>query len=165
MLATAEPAAKAAAARAVGAAWRAGGLRALGTVPPPARPARPARPVLTAPGGVPRRRITRGIAGRAALLHALAHIELNAIDLACDIVARFANPALPRDFYGDWLAVASEEAGHYTALACRLGELGATYGDLAAHDGLWESAAATAPAISRRGSPWCRWCWRRAAST
>lgn len=91
---------------------------------------------------MPRRRINRGTAGRIALLHALAHIELNAIDLAWDIIARF--PRLPADFYGDWLTVALEESLHYELLADRLAELGATYGDLPAHDGLWLAAMDTA---------------------
>jgi uncharacterized ferritin-like protein (DUF455 family) len=83
-------------------------------------------------------------AGRIALLHALAHIELNAIDLAWDILARFVDPALPREFYDDWVGVATEEAEHFALLTGRLMALGAAYGDLAAHDGLWEAAAATA---------------------
>jgi uncharacterized ferritin-like protein (DUF455 family) len=79
-----------------------------------------------------------------ALLHALAHIELNAIDLAWDLVARFAGNDLPRRFFDDWVAVADEEATHHGLLAARLAELGAAYGDLPAHDGLWEAAADTA---------------------
>lgn len=82
--------------------------------------------------------------GRIALLHALAHIELNAIDLAWDIVARFGDAGLPRAFFDDWQQVAAEESAHFALLAARLGVLGAEYGDLPAHDGLWEAAAATA---------------------
>src|SRR3546814_3797662 len=78
------------------------------------------------------------------LLHALAHIELNAIDLAADIVARFTAEALPRGFYDDWLTVADEEGKHYLLLAERLAALGFAYGDLPAHDGLWQAAAETA---------------------
>ena len=83
------------------------------------------------------------MAGRTALLHALAHIELNAIDLAWDIVARFAYAGLPREFLNDWVGVASEEAHHFSLLSARLADFGAKYGDLPAHDGLWEAAAAT----------------------
>src|SRR3546814_20126569 len=78
------------------------------------------------------------------LLHALAHIELNAIDLAADIVARFTAEALPRGFYDDWLTVADEEGKHYLLLADRLAALGFAYGDLPAPDGLWQAAPATA---------------------
>jgi uncharacterized ferritin-like protein (DUF455 family) len=93
------------------------------------------------PKDMPRR---RGAAGRLALLHALAHIELNAVDLAWDIIARFAADELPRAFYDDWVDVAAEEATHHALLAARLAELGAAYGDFPAHDGLWQAAQATA---------------------
>jgi uncharacterized ferritin-like protein (DUF455 family) len=93
---------------------------------------------------MPRRRNFGSPAGRIALLHALAHIELNAVDLAWDIQARFVGDGLPREFFDDWVMVASEEAEHFTLLAERLGALGAAYGDLPAHDGLWDAAAATA---------------------
>jgi uncharacterized ferritin-like protein (DUF455 family) len=119
-------------------------VEAVGSAQPPARPARPARPELKRPGEVPRRRINRGSAGRGALLHALAHIELNAVDLAADILARFTGEDLPRGFYDDWLKVADEEGKHYLLLAARLDELGLAYGDLPAHDGLWQAAEETA---------------------
>ena len=93
---------------------------------------------------MPRRRNFGSQAGRIALIHALAHIELNAIDLAWDIIARFHDNRLPRAFYDDWVGVAAEEAEHFALLADRLAALGAAYGDLPAHDGLWEAAAATA---------------------
>jgi uncharacterized ferritin-like protein (DUF455 family) len=93
---------------------------------------------------MPKRRAGGSHSGRVALLHALAHIELNAIDLAWDIVARFGNEALPRAFYDDWVTVAAEEAEHHALLAARLMEFGAAYGDVPAHDGLWEAAAETA---------------------
>jgi uncharacterized ferritin-like protein (DUF455 family) len=93
---------------------------------------------------MPRRRAAGSAAGRIALLHALAHIELNAIDLAWDIIARFTEQSLPREFYDDWVAVAVEEAKHHALVVARLAELGARYGDLPAHDGLWEAAQATA---------------------
>jgi len=123
-------------------AWRAGAL-AIGSATPPDRPARPAAPPLLAPRLVKRRRITRGTAGRIALLHAIAHIELNAIDLAWDLVARFAAPALPRAFFDDWVGVAEQEATHHAMVAGRLAELGAAYGDLPAHDGMWDAALRT----------------------
>jgi len=97
-----------------------------------------------------KRRAFGARAGRVALLHALAHIELNAIDLAWDLVARFAGAGLPRGFFDDWVGVAGEEACHFQLLARRLAELGAGYGDLPAHDGLWEAAAATADDLLAR---------------
>ena len=93
---------------------------------------------------MPRRRNFGSAAGRTALLHALAHIELNAIDLAWDIVARFVASGVPRVFFDDWVGVAAEEARHFLLLSARLAALGISYGDLPAHDGLWEAAAATA---------------------
>jgi uncharacterized ferritin-like protein (DUF455 family) len=116
----------------------------IGATVPPLRPARPDRPYLVVPRDMPKRRNFGSLSGRVALLHALAHIELNAIDLAWDIIARFAGTPLPRAFYDDWVVVAAEEAEHFALLASRLGALGTSYGDLPAHDGLWEAAAATA---------------------
>ena len=112
-----------------------------GDCEPPARPGRPARPELRRPGDMPKR--STGPKGKIALVHALAHVELNAVDLAWDIIARFATPDLPRAFVDDWLSVAAEEADHFLALDRRLNELGAAYGDLPAHDGLWLAAIAT----------------------
>jgi uncharacterized ferritin-like protein (DUF455 family) len=122
--------------------WRKGEIAEIGRTAPPDRPRRPTRPSLLAPRDMPKRR--GGTSGRVALLHALAHIELNAIDLAWDAIARFADDDLPRTFYDDWVAVAAEEARHHALLAERLGTLGAAYGDLPAHDGLWQVALATA---------------------
>jgi uncharacterized ferritin-like protein (DUF455 family) len=99
---------------------------------------------------MPKRRAFGSQARRIALLHALAHIELNAIDLAWDIVARFSGEDLPRAFFDDWVSVAAEEAAHFTLLKERLAELGVRYGDLPAHDGLWEAAAATADDLLAR---------------
>lgn len=78
------------------------------------------------------------------MLHALAHIELNAIDLAWDIVVRFTEEGLPRGFYDDWISVAEEEARHHELLCDRLAAHGLAYGDLPAHDGLWQAAEETA---------------------
>jgi uncharacterized ferritin-like protein (DUF455 family) len=144
VLATADPAVKARRAREMAAAWRAGTIAEVGSAATPDRPARPARPELKRATEVPKRKINRGTAGRIALLHALAHIELNAVDLAVDILARFTEEALPRSFYDDWLTVADEEGKHYLLLAERLAALGSAYGELPAHDGLWEAAAETA---------------------
>jgi uncharacterized ferritin-like protein (DUF455 family) len=149
ILATADPTAKAAMSRDLAAAWRAGALP-VGASRPPDHPARPARPPLRWPREMPKRRALGAPQGRIALLHALAHIELNAIDLAWDIVARFPDAGLPRAFFDDWVGVAAEEAGHFTLLAQRLGQLGAGYGDLPAHDGLWQAAAATAGDLGAR---------------
>jgi uncharacterized ferritin-like protein (DUF455 family) len=129
--------------RRLAAAWRTGVLPVGRAVPPP-RPARSPRPLLLPARAMPKRRAGGSPAGRIALLHALAHIELNAIDLAWDIVARFAGDDLPRAFCNDWVAVAAEEAEHHALLAARLAAFGAAYGDLPAHDGLWQAAEATA---------------------
>jgi uncharacterized ferritin-like protein (DUF455 family) len=101
---------------------------------PAGLPGRPARPQLVAPGAVPRRS-PHTAEGRAALLHAIAHIEFNAINLALDAAWRFAG--MPVDYYRDWLRVAAEEALHFTLLREHLQALGHDYGDFAAHDGLW----------------------------
>jgi uncharacterized ferritin-like protein (DUF455 family) len=143
ILATADLASKAAASAALAAEWSRGAM-AVGEAKPPPRPARPERPVLRPPKEMAKRRAFGSLAGRVALLHALAHIELNAIDLAWDLVARFAGEGLPRLFFDDWVEVAAEEACHFELLTARLAELGACYGDLPAHDGLWEASAATA---------------------
>ncbi len=142
ILATPDPTEKVALSRALAARWREGAM-AVGDTAPPARPARPARPLLLPPKEMRRRRNFGALAGRVALLHALAHIELNAIDLGWDIIARFAGEDLPRTFFDDWVGVAGEEAEHFALLHARLNAFGADYGDLPAHDGLWESAAAT----------------------
>lgn len=110
-------------------------------------PGRTARPALVDPRSVkPRSPFTRE--GRAALLHAVAHIELNAINLALDAVWRFAG--MPLDYYRDWLRVAAEEAHHFTLLNEHLATLGHGYGDFPAHDGLWAMTARTAGDITAR---------------
>lgn len=144
VLDVAEPAQKVRRSRAIANDWRAGRITEVGSGVPPDQPARPERPEITPPGKVKRRRIGKGREGRVALLHALAHIELNAIDLAWDIVVRFSEQELPRNFFDDWVKVASEEATHFALLNERLAEVGAAYGDLPAHEGLWEAAEKTA---------------------
>jgi uncharacterized ferritin-like protein (DUF455 family) len=143
ILAAAEPAEKVRLSRALAEKWREGAM-AVGAATPPDRPARPARPILHAPRAMPRRRNIGALAGRIALIHALAHIELNAIDLGWDIVARFSGEDLPRAFFDDWVGVAVQEAEHFALLDARLRALGGDYGALPAHDGLWEAASATA---------------------
>jgi uncharacterized ferritin-like protein (DUF455 family) len=101
---------------------------------PACLPGRPAQPRLVAPAALPRRSSTTP-EGRAALLHAVTHIEFNAINLALDAIWRFAG--LPPDYYADWLRVAAEEAHHFTLLSAHLATLGHGYGDFDAHDGLW----------------------------
>lgn len=157
IVAACEPAEKTARARAAAAAWREGRLSlARPTLDPPApdRPGRPERPVLLAPRDMPKRSLpNRGEAsdrGRIGLLHALAHIELNAVDLAWDIVGRFAHLPMPRAFHDDWVRVGTEEATHFTLISERLQRLGAAYGDLPAHDGLWQAAQETGHDLAAR---------------
>ena len=111
--------------------------------PPPAdvTAGRPPRPLLVSPLAVPRRS-PHTVAGRAALVHALAHIEFNAINLALDAAYRFRG--LPPAFYRDWIRVAREEAQHFALLRAHLHVLDADYGDFPAHDGLWDMAVKTA---------------------
>ncbi len=111
-------------------------------LPMPDRPGRPARPQLLMPRDMPRRS-TGGEKGRFALLHALAHIELNAIDMTWDLIGRFAHRPMPRPFFDNWVQVGLEEAKHFDLLTRRLIELGGAYGDQPAHDGLWQAAQAT----------------------
>lgn len=105
-------------------------------------PGRPAAPVLVPPSEVPRRRAIDTPHGRAVLLHALAHIEFNAINLALDAVWRFAG--MPVAFYRDWMRVAAEEATHFSLLSAHLATLDCRYGDHPAHDGLWQMTEKTA---------------------
>jgi len=136
-----DPAGKAAATRALFDAGR-WGIDAEASLPePPGLPGRPARPALVPPKDVPTRSPFTPD-GRAALLHSIAHIEFNAINLALDAVWRFAG--LPEDFYRDWLRVAAEESLHFSLLREHLNTLGHDYGDFAAHDGLWTMTARTA---------------------
>ena len=101
----------------------------------------PDRPVLVDPRDLPKRKMSR-TEGKVALLHAVAHIEFSAIQLAWDHLYRFRG--MPTRYYADWLGVAEEEAQHFTLLRSRLNELGADYGDLPAHAGLWGIATDTA---------------------
>jgi uncharacterized ferritin-like protein (DUF455 family) len=149
ILLTPLPADKVALTHALAAAWRTGALPVGNGPAPPDRPARPPRPELRLPRDMPKRRSAGNPASRVALLHALAHIELNALDLAWDLIARFG-AALPAGSHDDWVRVADEEATHHGLLADRLAALGAAYGDLPAHDGLWQAAEATAQDLLAR---------------
>ena len=115
--------------------------------PPPSLPGRPERPRLVAALKVPTRSPFTS-AGRAALLHAITHIEFNAINLALDAVWRY--PGLPDAFYRDWLRVAGEEAHHFDLLRTHLQGCGHDYGDFDAHDGLWTMAERTAGDVLAR---------------
>ena len=143
ILLAAEPADKVSRALALAANWREQHAAFLAIAQPPTRPARPARPLLLPPRAMPKRKAGGSVEKRIALLHALAHIEFNAVDLAWDIIARFGSADTPRGFFDDWVKVGEEEAIHFSLLQVRLGELGATYGDLPAHDGLWQAAEET----------------------
>jgi uncharacterized ferritin-like protein (DUF455 family) len=103
-------------------------------------PGRPEHPKLVEPNKLKQRSVNT-VPGRAALIHSLAHIEFNAINLALDVIWRF--PDLPDAFYQDWLRIAQEEALHFSLLSEHLKSMGAVYGDMPAHDGLWEMAART----------------------
>ena len=136
------PHAKVSAARALGDAHRDGCLRvdAGRRFEGALRPGRPTRPRLVHPRTVPPRGSGSEL-GRAALLHAIAHIEFNAIDLALDAIWRFEG--LPLDYYLDWTRVVAEEALHFSLLQTELAQRGHAYGDFDAHDGLWELAIKT----------------------
>ena len=113
----------------------------------PDTPARPDKPDLVSPNETPRRRLGTE-AGRCALLHAITHIEFNAINLAADMICRFGpDPIIPDDrraeFVNDWVKVTDDEARHFGLLTDRLAEMDYAYGDFPAHNGLWEAAINT----------------------
>ena len=141
-LAECDPARKAALTAQTAQRFRDGELSLAARQPPAPMgdPGRPARPVLVSPRDLPQRGLG-SLEGRIALLHAVAHIEFNAINLAWDAVYRFRD--LPERYYADWVMVADDEARHYGMLAARLAQFGHAYGDFAAHDGLWEMARKT----------------------
>ncbi len=147
VLTTADGRAKTALGRRHAAAWRAaraaGTPLPLGQAQPPARPARPVAPALLAPRDMPRRRPGTP-AGRIALLHAVAHIELNAVDLHWVIIVRFTDTKMPIGFYDDWVKAADEEARHFNLICDCLEALGSHYGALPAHAGMWRAAEDTA---------------------
>ncbi|REC56666.1 DUF455 family protein [Rhodosalinus sediminis] len=153
VLSTADAAEKTRLSRAHAADWFA--ARAAGEVPPvgradpPLRPARPDRPELLDPREVPKRK-PGSAEGRTAMLHAVAHIELNAVDLHWDVIARFAHIPMPAGFYDDWVQAADEESKHFGLLSDCLAARGAHYGALPAHAGMWRAAEDTAEDIMGR---------------
>jgi uncharacterized ferritin-like protein (DUF455 family) len=153
VLTTADGRAKTALSRAHAAAWfaarAAGTPLPIGRAMPPDTPARPARPALLDPRDVPRRR-PGSPTGRIALLHAVAHIELNAVDLHWDIIARFADQPMPAGFYDDWVSAADEESKHFNLICDVLETLGSHYGAMPAHAGMWRAAADTADDLHGR---------------
>ncbi|MEN1957493.1 ferritin-like domain-containing protein [Luteimonas changyuni] len=125
-----------------------GGTDANASGPDPIRmPGRPLRPRLVHPRELPRRGFGSD-EGRAAFIHAIAHIEFNAIDLGWDAVYRFRG--MPAQYYADWVMVADDEARHFTMLRDRLQAMGRDYGDFDAHNGLWEMAEKTADDVLAR---------------
>lgn len=142
-LAEPDPAVKSAGVLALAQAWREGRLSldaGATLIAATAIPGRPPLPELVAPTEVPHRSMVTE-EGRAAMIHALAHIEFNAINLALDAIWRF--PDMPREYYADWLQVAAEEAQHFTLLAEHLRSKGYAYGDFTAHNSLWDMAEKT----------------------
>jgi uncharacterized ferritin-like protein (DUF455 family) len=142
VLQTADPKAKLMLARKVARDWRVGRLEHSFDADMPDFPARPEKPELLEPRFMPKRRRAGSDRARIAMLHALAHIECVAIDLAFDLVGRFGK-LFPRAFADDWLAVGADEAMHFALVERRLNQLGSHYGALPAHDGLWEAAYET----------------------
>jgi len=142
-LCASEPAAKVACVHALQADWLAGAVDPASETArkPIDQPGQPQKPERVPPQKVPRRRADT-LPGRAALIHALAHIEFNAINLALDAAHRFSG--MPVAYYADWLKVADEEALHFDLLSTHLTTLGYAYGDFPAHNGLWDMALKTA---------------------
>ena len=126
--------------------WRAarsdGSHPPIGQATPPLQPARPARPELLSPRDVPQRKPGTP-EGRIALMHAVAHIELNAVDLHWDIIARFTDVKMPIGFYDDWVKAADEESKHFNLMCDCLEAVGSHYGALPAHAGMWRAAEET----------------------
>lgn len=147
VLTTADGRAKTALSHAHAARWRtaraAGAPLAVGQASPPQRPARPEKPDLLDPREVPRRRPGSPL-GRIALLHAVAHIELNAVDLHWDIIARFTDTVMPLGFYDDWVQAADDESKHFNLLCDCLETMGSHYGAMPAHAFMWQAAEDTA---------------------
>ncbi|MCC5975961.1 MAG: ferritin-like domain-containing protein [Rubellimicrobium sp.] len=153
VLTTADGQAKTALSRAHAARWFAaraeGRTLPIGQARPPDRPARPDRPELLPPREMPKRR-PGSAAGRIALLHAIAHIELNAVDLHWDIIARFAHIPMPTGFHDDWVKSADEESKHFNLICDWLEAQGSHYGALPAHAGMWRAAEDTADDLLAR---------------
>ena len=185
VLQTADAKEKALQSREMATLWRSGGIIDIGQEDIPDRPARPLKPELRPPQDMPKRGKAGSRKSKIALLHAIAHIEINAIDLAWDVMARRfpgchpdtgfepregshsedtggdpssdirlpqddINFTVPKAFYDDWVKVADDEAKHFMMLEDRLNDLDASYGDLPAHDGLWEASERTATDFAAR---------------
>lgn len=148
-MATPDPRAKVMAARNVARRWRAGRLTHRFDTPMPHAPARPAAPMLLPPAMMPRRGKAGSARARIAMVHALAHIEYVAIDLAFDMAGRFG-VEFPPAFIDDWVQVGAEEAMHFALLDRRLRQMDSHYGALPAHDGLWQAARDTAGDVMAR---------------
>ena len=138
VLLTASPAAKVMMARHAAREWRLGRLSHDFGEAMPHIPARPDQPVLMQPRDMPRRGKGTSVPRRIALIHALAHIEFVAIDLAFDMIGRFG-AQFPRAFTDDWMRVGAEEAMHFVLLDRRLRAMDSYYGALPAHEGLWDT--------------------------
>jgi len=127
--------------------WRAartdGAIPQIGTATPPMQPARPDAPQLLSPRDVPNRKPGTP-EGRIAMMHAVAHIELNAVDLHWDIIARFSDIKMPIGYYDDWVKAADEESKHFNLMCDCLEAEGSFYGALPAHAGMWRAAEDTA---------------------
>mgnify|MGYP001796169992 FL=1 len=153
VLQTAAGAEKTARSRRYAAEWFAarvaGDAGEIGHGAPPLRPSRPAKPELLDPRDVPRRK-PGSIEGRQAILHAVAHIELNAVDLHWDLIGRFTETTLPMGFYDDWVKAADEESKHFNLICDCLDANGSYYGALPAHAGMWRAAEDTAENIMGR---------------
>ncbi|WP_420002978.1 ferritin-like domain-containing protein [Arenibacterium sp. LLYu02] len=154
VLTTADGRAKTALSRHYAALWKASRAGtapeiAIGSAIPPSHPARPAEPPLLNPRDVPKRK-PGSPQGRIALLHAVAHIELNAVDLHWDIIARFTHVPMPLGFYDDWVKSADEESNHFNLMCDCLEALGSHYGALPAHASMWRAAADTAEDLMGR---------------
>ncbi|MEO9600024.1 ferritin-like domain-containing protein [Parasphingorhabdus sp.] len=149
VLQTADPASKVMAARQAAREWRLGKLSHEFSDMMPDMPARPEQPALLRPRDMPRRGTGTSVPRRIALIHALAHIEFVAIDLAFDMIGRFGSE-FPRAFTDDWMRVGAEESMHFALLDRRLREQDSFYGALPAHDGLWDTAKDTAHDASAR---------------
>jgi uncharacterized ferritin-like protein (DUF455 family) len=147
VLTTADARAKTSVSRANALTWMtardAGTPLPVGSAVPPKQPARPEKPELLSPRDVPKRKPGTP-AGRIALLHAVAHIELNAVDLHWDLIARFNDVSMPFGFYDDWVRAADEESKHFDLMSDCLEEMGSHYGALPAHQGMWRAAEDTA---------------------
>jgi uncharacterized ferritin-like protein (DUF455 family) len=153
VLRTADAAEKTRLSRQLAAEWldarAAGSPMPVGTGTPPSYPSRPAHPELLSPRDVPRRR-PGTVDGRRAILHAVAHIELNAVDLHWDVISRFTGTRMPMGFYDDWVKAADEESKHFNLICDCLEGMDCFYGAMPAHVGMWRAAEDTADDLMGR---------------